>query len=903
VAYTSYVDAQDGTILVRHNQVDNLADAGVTSSALQPQVGQFQGDITGDCGPEHEVTVAPGDKTIAVSATAANPANDIVIKVLDAAHNPVASFDTGTSPEAGAYSPGGGLVPGKYYIQVCNFDSSVPFLPPTNYVGTYVVTDQALQVPQQSQPAWKMFPANPRLNFSPEEGAGPRATMCWVKFNVAEDIGNCTPRYRLNNPAARLPWDVLPNVYLPSFTTSGNAAETREAWASPLTPGGLNQRPEQPDRTYNDTFIDSWNNNRCSQAAFADNSNDVLAATTNLFAGHNRFHDFAWYLGFTEDNYNLQVTNFGNLGLGGDPEIGNVQAGALSGGQPSFLGRDNANQITLQDGVPGITNQYLFQPIAGAFYAPCADGDLEAGIFGHEYTHAISNRMVAGPDEGLSGFQAGSMGESWSDQVALEYLFAHDYSQGTDPWVLGAYATGNKKTGIRNYALNRNPLQYGDLGYDSPGAEVHSDGEVWSAVMWDVRQELVKKWNAKFPYTNKRLQIRCASGFRGTRSPHGPMPPYKCPGNNRWIALMFDSFLLQQSATSMLDARDAYLAADLLRFQGQNQKVIWEGFASDGFGRDASTTNTDDDEPTPGYASPLSKEGTMRIKAVDGRKNVTGELFVGHYEARVTPVADTLPKTKLGNSLPMVPGTYAMLFRAPGYGMTRFKATVKAGQTTVKTLNLKRNLASYYSGARIDGTTGSEADGTSRNPNFLIDDTEASNWGVSTDGNVDETRPVINVDLAGGTQMVRSVRVSALLRPVQAADEGPQGPGDEVTDDPDSGSRFTAMRQFAIEVCRQSASVNCSGTGTGGYTRIFTSSPAAFNSVKPRPVAPTLLMKTFNVADTRATHVRLVVLENQCTGAPGFAGEQDDDPTNPTDCKTASDRGTVAHTAELEVFS
>ena len=54
--------------------------------------------------------------------------------------------------------------------------------------------------------------------------------------------------------------------------------------------------------------------------------------------------------------------------------------------------------------------------------------------------------------------------------------------------------------------------------------------------------------------------------------------------------------------------------------------------------------------------------------------------------------------------------------------------------------------------------------------------------------------------------------------------------------------------------------------------------------------------------DTRAAGVRLVALENQCTGFAGYAGEQDNDPTNDTDCKTASDRGTIVHAAELQVY-
>src|SRR5262249_53144285 len=156
-----------------------------------------------------------------------------------------------------------------------------------------------------------------------------------------------------------------------------------------------------PTREYTTAFTDAWNDSKCDPSNLVPGGNDIDAVVTNLFTGHNRIHDFAYYLGFTEKNYNLQLDNGGRGGQGGDQELGNVQAGAIDGGNPSFEGRDNANQIALQDGVPGITNQYLFQPIAGAFYSPCADGAVDTGIYGHEYTHAISNRMVGGPDDGL----------------------------------------------------------------------------------------------------------------------------------------------------------------------------------------------------------------------------------------------------------------------------------------------------------------------------------------------------------------------------------------------------------------------------------------------------------------------------------------------------------------------
>ena len=138
-----------------------------------------------------------------------------------------------------------------------------------------------------------------------------------------------------------------------------------------------------------------------------------------------------------------------------------MQAGAVSGGSPSYLGRDNANQITLNDGISPITNQYLFQPIAAAFYSPCVDGDMDTSVFGHEYTHLISNRMVAGPDSGLVGLQAGAMGESWSDLDAVEYLHENGYvpTDGENPFAVGAYATGNKDGGDPRLRDQRQPAQ------------------------------------------------------------------------------------------------------------------------------------------------------------------------------------------------------------------------------------------------------------------------------------------------------------------------------------------------------------------------------------------------------------------------------------------------------------
>jgi extracellular elastinolytic metalloproteinase len=51
-----------------------------------------------------------------------------------------------------------------------------------------------------------------------------------------------------------------------------------------------------------------------------------------------------------------------------------------------------------------------------------------------------------------------------------------------------------------------------------------------------------------------------------------------------------------------------------------------------------------------------------------------------------------------------------------------------------------------------------------------------------------------------------------------------------------------------------------------------------------------------------ATHVRLRVLTNQCTGTPAYQGDQDDDPLNVTDCDDGSTQDENVRAAELQVF-
>jgi hypothetical protein len=481
-------------------------------------------------------------------------------------------------------------------------------------------------------PTWEVFPNTPAVSYS---SADTRVTWCFgpLATGCDEVVGTS---------ASPFAWDVKGENAMPTNTTDGNNAFAVHNWFSndPFTVGKELATPS-PTRDYRYPWTNQWFGERCSPAVFdTAQRNDIDAARANLFAMHNRMHDWSYRLGFTETTWNLQEDNFKRGGKQNDPEQGNAQAGGVTGGPPTFAARDNANQITPPDGHAPITNMYLWQPIAGSFYAPCVDGDFDMTVVGHEYTHAISNRMVAGPNAGLTGPQAGAMGESWSDLMAMEYLNEHGYVPvGQNPFTIGEYVTSDGNAGIRNYNMSASPLNYSDVAYDLVGQQVHADGEIWSATNLDIRQAFV----ARYGSGSAALQKSC---------PNGTTPVTACPGNRRWAQLVFDAWLLMAAGNvSMVDARDAMLAADQIRFGGANQDLLWNAFAERGLGEAAVSNTNADANPRPGFTSPFTTEATLTFAPADqnGQPVAGAQLFVGRYQARAVPVADTDPATSQDN--------------------------------------------------------------------------------------------------------------------------------------------------------------------------------------------------------------------------------------------------------------
>ncbi|MFG1868342.1 M36 family metallopeptidase [Micromonospora arborensis] len=698
-------------------------------------------------------------------------------------------------------------------------------------------------------PSWAVFPATPPRDLGP--GQDTRVRWC------GDPSPNCQAAFR--DPATGQPWDVDAATGAPTFTSRGNSANTVLSWGSgtPIVPATTS-----PERRYEYPFTDQWHQARCNPGVFTSaQRNDADASIANLFAMHNRLHDWSYQLGFTESAWNLQAVNLTPDGLGGDAEQGRAQQGALTGN------RNNANQGTMRDGLPPTTNMYLWQPLAGGPYPPCVDGDYDMTVIGHEYTHAITNRMIAGPDSGIGGHQGGAMGESWGDLLAAEYLFQHGLrAPGETPFVTGGYVTGNLVSGIRNYDLSRSPLNYSDIGYNTGGPAVHADGEIWGATNFRVRSALVKRYGLGTP----QRQLECAQG---------KVAADKCPGNRRWSQLVFDSFLLQAaSQVSMLDMRDNMLTADLLRFGGANQDLIWAEFARSGMGRDAVTLGAGDTDPTPSFASPGGGNATLTLRPRGDSADAPIRVYVGAYEARAVPVADTDPATPIPDTVELVAGTYDLLAVAPGFGHQRLSVTAKAGQSGYVDLRMSRNLASTASGATVSG------DGV--NLDRIVDDTESTNW-ASLDGVAGRQ---LTVALPGdAAQVVKRVNVSAMLRPAIAGDA-----------DTGSQNALSALRSFAVSACN-ATTTDCADPAR--WQLIYTSAGDAFPGGAYRAYSRDINLRTFAVPTTLATHLRLEVLASQCTGGPQYAGEQDDDPATATDCATASPARNQVRIAEFQAFS
>ena len=198
-----------------------------------------------------------------------------------------------------------------------------------------------------------------------------------------------TPRQQSFGPSAQSPkgWVDPTGVAGTGVTTFGNNADTYANWSNFIGPVDSAPRPVSPTGNFSYVFKDAWQQKKGATVppSYAE---DLDPAATNLFFQHNRIHDDYYELGFTETAGNFQLDNGGKGGLGGDAIQGLVQAGAASGGSPTYTGRDNAYMLTLDDGIPPWSGMFLWEPINDAFEGPYRDGIFDMSVIQHEYATA-----------------------------------------------------------------------------------------------------------------------------------------------------------------------------------------------------------------------------------------------------------------------------------------------------------------------------------------------------------------------------------------------------------------------------------------------------------------------------------------------------------------------------------
>ncbi|MGB7069243.1 MAG: M36 family metallopeptidase [Pyrinomonadaceae bacterium] len=301
----------------------------------------------------------------------------------------------------------------------------------------------------------------------------------------------------------------------------------------------------------------------------------------NMFVWSNRYHDRLYGAGFTEPFRNFQTDNFGRGGLGNDF--------VRAEGQDSS-GTNNANFATPPDG--SLPRMQMFR-----FTGPTPDrsSGLDQEILIHELTHGTSNRLHANA-AGLNRVAGGGMGEGWGDfygrlllSTAAEDINGVFGAGGYSTFLItGPTYESNYYYGIRRfpYALKttlgtngkpHNPLTLADIDQSkidltdgafprgpigsSSAAAVHNIGEVWCVTLLEVRARIIARM-----------------GFAA--------------GNQRMLQLATDAMKIDPADPSLLDGRDALLAASLASGGGGDELLeIWSGFATRGMGFGSAMTN------------------------------------------------------------------------------------------------------------------------------------------------------------------------------------------------------------------------------------------------------------------------------------------------------------------------
>jgi hypothetical protein len=378
-------------------------------------------------------------------------------------------------------------------------------------------------------------------------------------------------------------------------TTDGNAVEAG------IDRDGTNGVDAPIVGAPNRIFSSTWNPAPGSPAPGDDplTPQAQRGAVTQMFYVVNRYHDSMYRLGFTEAAFNFQGTNFSGMGTGNDRVSAEGQDSA---------GTNNANFGTPADGGRGRMQMFVWTGPT-----PDYDGTGDAEVILHELTHGTSNRLH-GNASGLSSNMSRGMGEGWGDFFA-EAMLAEPSDPINGIYTTGGYATyliaagftGNYYYGIRRFprapitllganGLPHNPFTFRYINSDctpllngSTSAfprgpigstqcdQVHNIGEVWSSMLWEVRNRMVTRL-----------------GFTA--------------GTTRVMQVVTDGMKLAPTGPTLIQERDAIIAAAAALPVAPEASAdvldVREGFRVRGMGFSASIQNVSPAAVTEAFDNP-----------------------------------------------------------------------------------------------------------------------------------------------------------------------------------------------------------------------------------------------------------------------------------------------------------
>lgn len=418
---------------------------------------------------------------------------------------------------------------------------------------------------------------------------------------------------------------------------------------------------------------------------------------------------FAKYLAREPFGFDRQSGNFTRRD--GDPvDLNGLDGANTAHGFPDGNHVNNANFNTPPDGRRPRMQMYLnYSP----YLAASSSDDFPT--LAHEFTHGLSNRLVVNSSNHstLNSYQAGAMGEGWSDFYALEYLVFRDYATNTDApgeLTLDLYLAKNVAGLTRTQAIDcglgeadPNCVQfvtgdpggytYDDVGDGQLGTGVHDAGEVWSQTMWDLREKF---------------------------------------GHRITMSIVTEAMRLSPDDPSMLDMRDAIIAADEAIYDGTHYRVLWRAFAARGFGFYAGSDDASDAAPVADFQMP-PPPGTGRIGGTvtdrDGNPLAGAVVRIpGHSELSDTTDANGDYKI---TGVPR--GTWPQVVASlAGYEPESDSVTVIAGQRVEYDPSLRRDWASASGGATIASFTGPDYSDFGCGPINAIDLSPAQGWSSDT---------------------------------------------------------------------------------------------------------------------------------------------------------------------------